>query len=146
MQDSFAEKYELTLHSLQTGLSKKGATKKYPKILERLGRLKEKYARAAQHYDVTVAADEAQQNAILIAWKRVDKSNLQATHPGVYCLRINLTDWGEATLWRIYTMLTDLESVFRSLKSELGLWPIYHHKEARVNGHIFITPIAYHLV
>ncbi len=43
-------------------------------------------------------------------------------------------------------MLTDLESVFHSLKSELGLRPIYHHKEERVNGHIFITLIAYHLV
>jgi transposase len=32
------------------------------------------------------------------------------------------------------------------LKSELGLRPIYHHKEERVNGHIFITLIAYHLV
>lgn len=44
------------------------------------------------------------------------------------------------------TMLTDLEAVFRSLKSELGLRPLYHHKEARVSGHIFITLIAYHLV
>jgi transposase len=43
-------------------------------------------------------------------------------------------------------MLTDLEGVFRSLKSELGLRPIYHHKEERVNGHIFITLIVYHLV
>lgn len=43
-------------------------------------------------------------------------------------------------------MLTDLEAVFRSLKSELGMRPIYHHKQKRVNGHIFITLIAYHLV
>ena len=43
-------------------------------------------------------------------------------------------------------MLTDLEGVFRSLKSELGLRPIYHHKEKRVSGHIFITLMAYHLV
>ena len=146
IQDSFAEKYELALHSLHNGLSKKGSTKKHTKVLERLGRLKEKYARAAQHYDVTVTADEAQQNAISVVWKRVAKSNSQATHPGVYCLRTNLTDWDEATLWHTYTMLTDLESVFRSLKIELGLRPIYHHKEERVNGHIFITLIAYHLV
>ncbi len=146
MQDGFAEKYERALHSLQTGLSKKGTTKKYTKVLERLGRLKEKYARAAQHYEVTVTADEAQQKAISIEWKRVEKSHSQATHPGVYCLRTNLTDWDEKTLWRTYTMLTDLESVFRSLKSELGLRPVYHHKEERVNGHIFITIIAYHLV
>lgn len=146
MQDSFAKKYELALSGLHNGLSKKGGTKKYTKVLERIGRLKEKYARAAQHYEVTVTADEAQQNAISVAWKRVAKSNSQATHPGVYCLRTNLTDWDEATLWHTYTMLTDLESVFRSLKSELGLRPIYHHKEERVNGHIFITLIAYHLV
>ena len=146
MQDSFAEKYELALSSLHHGLSKKGNTKKYAKVLERIGRLNEKYARAAQHYDVTVTADEAQLNALSIEWKRVEKPNSQATHPGVYCLRSNLTDWDEATLWRTYTMLTDLESVFRSLKSELGLRPIYHHKEERVNGHIFITLIAYHLV
>jgi transposase len=146
MQDSFAKKYELALSGLHNGLSKKGGTKKYTKVLERIGRLKEKYARAAQHYEVTVTADEAQQNAISVVWKRVAKSNSQATHPGVYCLRTNLTDWDEATLWHTYTMLTDLESVFRSLKSELGLRPIYHHKEERVNGHIFITLIAYHLV
>ena len=132
--------------SLHNGLSKKGSTKKHTKVLERIGRLKEKYARAAQHYEVTVTADEAQYNALSIEWKRVEKAHSQATHPGVYCLRSNLTDWDEETLSRTYTMLTDLESVFRSLKSELGLRPIYHHKEARVNSHIFITLIAYHLV
>ena len=45
------------------------------------------------------------------------------THPGVYCLRSNQTDWDEATLWRTYFTLTDLEAVFRSLKSELGPTP-----------------------
>ena len=43
-------------------------------------------------------------------------------------------------------MLTDLEAVFRSLKGELGMRPVYHHKEERVSGHIFITLLAYHLV
>ena len=68
------------------------------------------------------------------------------THPGVYCLRTNELQWDEATLWRTYTMLTDLEAVFRSLKSELGLRPIYHHKEERADGHLFITVLAYQAV
>ena len=68
------------------------------------------------------------------------------THPGVYCLRSNQTDWDEETLWRTYITLTDLEAVFRSLKSELGLRPIYHHKALRTEGHLFITVIAYQLV
>ena len=146
IQDNFSEKYETALDKLHTGLSKKGTIKQHAKIVERLGRLKEKYARAAQHYEVTVTADDEGDKAVSISWKRVEKANSQATHPGVYCLRTNLTDWNEETLWHTYTMLTDLEAVFRSLKSELGLRPIYHHKEERVSGHIFITLIAYHLV
>ena len=146
IQNNFSEKYETALQNLHIGLSKRGTTKRYQKIVERLGRLKEKYARAAQHYEVTVTPDDEGNKAVSISWKRMEKSNSQATHPGVYCLRTNLTDWGEETLWRTYTMLTDLEAVFRSLKSELGLRPIFHHKEERVSGHIFITLIAYHLV
>ena len=49
-------------------------------------------------------------------------------------------------MWRTYTTLTDVEAVFRSLKSELGLRPIYHRKPARADGHLFITVIAYQLV
>ena len=43
-------------------------------------------------------------------------------------------------------MLTEIEATFRSLKTELGLRPIYHHKEERVTGHLFISVLAYHLV
>ncbi len=68
------------------------------------------------------------------------------THPGVYCLRGNETTWDAAKLWRTYTMLTDLEAVFRGLKSELGLRPVFHHKEKRTEGHLFITVLAYQLV
>jgi len=146
MQDRFAERFEAALDSLANGLKKKGTVKRYDKILERIGRLKEKYARAAQHYDITVTPDAESDKAIDLQWTRLEKPHSQATHPGVYCLRTNLVDWDEETLWKTYTTLTDLEVVFRSLKSELGMRPIYHHTEKRVNGHIFITLIAYHLV
>ena len=43
-------------------------------------------------------------------------------------------------------MLTDLEAVFRSLKSELGLRPVFHQKTDRVSAHLFLTVLAYHLV
>jgi len=55
-------------------------------------------------------------------------------------------DWDEEKLWRTYAMLTDLEGVFRSLKSELGLRPVYHHKEGRSDAHLFITVLAYQAV
>jgi hypothetical protein len=79
-------------------------------------------------------------------WQKVPVPGTMATHPGVYCLRTNELAWDEEKLWRTYTMLTDLESVFRSLKSEFGLRPIYHHKEVRSDGHLFITVLAYQCV
>lgn len=42
--------------------------------------------------------------------------------------------------------LTDLEAVFRSLKSELGRRPIYHWKPQRAEAHLFVTVLAYQLV
>ncbi len=146
MQDRFAERFEAAMQSLSAGLHKKGTTKRYEKVLERIGRLKEKYARAAQHYEIKVIPDPETNKTLSIHWKRNEKPNTQATHPGVYCLRANIDDWDEERLWKTYIMLTDLEAVFRSLKSELGMRPIYHHKEERVSGHIFITLLAYHLV
>ena len=68
------------------------------------------------------------------------------TYPGVYCLRTNVIDWDQETLWRTYTMLTDLVSVFRSLKSELALRRIHHQTQLRSDGHLFVTVLAYQLV
>ena len=65
---------------------------------------------------------------------------------GVYCLRANVRDWDEETLWRTYSTLTDVEAVFRSLKSDLGLRPIFHQTAKHSDGHSFISVIAYRLV
>jgi len=131
MAELFTKRFEAALAKLAEGLHKKGCTKRYDKVLERLGRLREKYARAAQYYDVTVDRDEASDKATAIRWTRTKA--IEQTLPGVYCLRTNEDAWDEATLWRTYTMLTDLEAVFRCLKSELGLRPIYHRKTDRVS-------------
>jgi transposase len=61
-------------------------------------------------------------------------------------LRTKVLDWDEEKLWRTYTTLTDLDAVFRSLKSELGRRPIPHSREDRTDGHLFITVLAYQFV
>ncbi len=144
IQELFAKRFEAALEQLANGLHKKGTVKRYNKVLERLGRLKQKYSRAAQYYEVTVEHDKATGKASAIHWQR--HKTIKDTHPGVYCLRTNQKQWDEATLWRTYTMLTDLEAVFKSLKSELGLRPVFHHNTDRVSGHLFISVLAYHLV
>ena len=40
-------------------------------------------------------------------------------------------------------MLTNLEAVFRSLKTDLGLRPVFHQIERRVDAHLFISLLAY---
>jgi hypothetical protein len=56
------------------------------------------------------------------------------------------TEWSAEKRWYIYKNLTDIEAVSRSLTSELGFRPVFYHKEGRVDGHLFITVLAYQLV
>ncbi len=144
--DRFVQRYEAGLQKLVDGLSKPRGEKRLEQINRRIGRLNERCHGVAQHYCLHLAADEQGTLCTGITWEKTMKPNSMATHPGVYCLRSNETGWDEHTLWHTYTMLTDLEAVFRSLKSELGLRPVYHHKEDRIDGHLFITVLAYQLV
>lgn len=140
----FCSRFEAGLHKLAQGLGKPRGEKRQTKILERIGRLKEASRGVSQHYDITVEAEGDRVTAL--RWVRQPVAGTALSHPGVYCLVTNETGGDEQTLWRTYTTLTDLEAVFRSLKSELGLRPIYHHKESRTDGHLFISVLAYQCV
>jgi transposase len=146
IDDAKSSRFEATLQKLADGLSKPASAKTTSKIMEKIGRAKQRYARAAQHYQVQVVPDESGENVAAITWKKNVKQGSAAMYPGVYCLRTTLIDLDDATLWRTYTMLTNLESVFRSLKTDLGLRPVYHQVERRVEGHLFISVLAYHFV
>jgi transposase len=76
---------------------------------------------------------------------QLDKTRLKEVErrDGYYLLRSNLTGEDPAVLWSRYVQLTQIESVFRSLKSELGIRPIYHQKEDRADAHILIAFLAY---
>ena len=144
--ERFATRFEAALTQLHEGLARPRAHKRLDQVWQRIGRLKTKHSRVASHYQIGVTADETGEKAVAVTWTRRPRDGSMATHPGVYCLRSSETAWDEDALWRTYTTLTDVEAVFRSLKSELGLRPIYHHKPRRADGHLFITVIAYQLV
>ena len=138
--------FEAVLLKLQAGLSKPRGTREVAKIMERLGRAKQRFSRAAQHYQVELAKDDTGTQVRAITWTKRIKPGSAAMHPGVYCLRTTLVELDNATLWRTYTTLTNLESVFRSLKTDLGLRPVFHQVDRRVEGHLFISVLAYHFV
>ena len=143
--ERFATRFETALAKLNDGLSRPRAHKRLDQVWQRIGRLKSRHTRVAAHYQIDVTADETGERAAAVTWTRRPKDGSMLTHPGIYCLRSSETDWDEETLWRTYTTLTDVEAVFRALKSELGLRPIYHHKPRRAEGHLFITVVAYQL-
>jgi transposase len=142
IKNKFQQRFEAELLTARNALDLKNGTKRYEKVVERIGRLKEKYKLVSHRYQVKVEKDSKAGRAKNITWKlkKVEKTS------GIYCLRTNQKDLSEQQIWDLYTMLTDVEDAFRCMKSHLGLRPIYHQKEARCDAHIFITVIAYHLL
>jgi hypothetical protein len=77
----------------------------------------------------------------------VDKEKLKKSElcDGHYLLRSNLAGEDPAVLWELYIQLTQIEAAFKTRKSELGLRPIYHQLENRVEAHILVAFLAYAL-
>ena len=146
MSEHFQQLYEDGLRKLNEGLSKPYTHKTLGSVERRLGRLAEKSKGISQHYRVEVIADGVGKKASHIQWQLQEVDGTRQTHPGVYCLRTNKMDWDEETMWRTYVLLTEVESVFRCLKSELGLRPVFHQKQHRADAHLFITTLAFQLV
>jgi len=142
IKNRFEKRFEDSLTEVGKALHKKHGTKKYEKVLEKIGRLKEKYRRVARRYEISVDKDDQSGNAIHINWrmKQIDDTS------GYYVLRSNLMDKNEKEIFDVFTMLLDLEDAFRSMKSELGLRPVHHQSEYRCDGHLFITVLAYHIL
>ena len=180
------ERFEGALQALHAGLAKKGCTKRFDKVVERLGRLKERYKRVAGQYAIRVeqaaaatgrppaarsgnasgnasgatdkrgtAASQASAAsrqpakpvlATAVLWERNDQHARKDARAGTYVLRTSHTDWDLERVARTYWQLTEIEATFRSLKSEIGLRPIWHAKQDRIRAHLFIAVLAYHAV
>ena len=62
---------------------------------------------------------------------------------GRYLLRSNLCEAPPDKLWQLYMQLCHVEEAFRDLKGDLGIRPIYHKNEERIEAHIFVAFLAY---
>ena len=114
------------------------------RLLMRIGAAKTEAGRAFGFVHIDVPSP--QQSVTRESFRfRVDKAKLKAAElrDGHYLLRSNLTDEDPAVLWTRYVQLTQIEAVFRSLKSELRVRPIHHQLEHRADAHILIAFLAY---
>jgi len=146
MQHRVQTKFIESLQYLKDGLTLPRRMKKYDKVLQKIGSLKSDNSTISKYYDITVKKDPDSNKVLDISWKEKIGTDNKSAMNGVYCLRTNNTTMNEKTLWKTYTTLTDLESVFRTLKSELGLRPIFHKTQKRVDAHLFITTLAYTII
>ncbi len=145
MKEFCKKRFETDLKKLVEGINKPKGRKKYGKVLERIGRLKEKHKTISGCYEIVVTASVDGQIATLVEWAEIPEK-MEEKLTGHYFLRTNLIDKGPKELWTLYNTLRGVEDVFRFMKSSLGLRPVYHQKEARVDGHLWITILAYHLI
>jgi transposase len=119
-----------------------GKLKKRDKILERVGRLKERYPKARGFVQINVTATK--QPRLNWTWDQAKYRQALATD-GAYLLRSNQPGWTAAEFWETYIQLTIVERAFRVLKSELFLRPIWHHYSGRTRAHVFVCVLAYAL-
>jgi transposase len=144
MSEKYIKRFTKELQKLSDGLTKKGSIKKYDRVNQKIGRLREKYSKVALQFNITVIADDKKEKVTQLTWEH--QPDKQSKEPGIYCIRTNQTELNNKEIWDTYRMLNDVEAAFRTLKTDLGLRPIYHQKTDRISGHIFISVLAYHIL
>ncbi len=111
-------------------------------VERRVGRLLESNSRAAGLFRVDVV--ERASGGVGVVWEKLEQWRAWAElSEGCYLLRSNVTDWDAEQLWRAYIQLTEAEAAFRIQKGDLGVRPIWHQKQERVQAHILVCFLAY---
>jgi transposase len=116
---------------------RKGTLAEPDKVMMRLGRFSERGPRA-WHYVST----DWKEGKLNWHWDR-PALRLAEHRDGAYLLRTNLSDHSSEALWRMYVQLTEVEAVFRALKSELAIRPIWHWVGPRVEAHVMVAFLGY---
>jgi len=145
MHQRFLERMEVALEKMQQS-AVTGHLKDPALAQRRLGRLQQRYWRAAKAFDVKIATIpyRSGKTRLKISYTRNRSwSDWTALSEGCYLLRTNLTGLDPRTLWKRYIQLTDAEWAFRITKDELVIRPIWHQKAERVQAHILVCFLAY---
>jgi transposase len=96
----------------------------------------------ARYYAITYDGAPAAVN-----WtEQAEKKTAASALDGTYLLKTDRQDLADDEVWRLYILLTRVEAAFRALKNPLMERPIFHHLEHRVQTHIFLCVLAYHLL
>ena len=138
--------FETGLEQIKQSVAKPQKNKKnqsIEKIWERIGRLKEKYSGIGQAYTIDVVQLDGQ--AIDIEWQFIENNSIEP-QLGTYFVRTSISAEDEALLWKVYRTVGEIESIFRTLKSDLNFRPVFHQKEINIESHLNLSVLAYFIV
>lgn len=116
------------------------------KIGERIGKIKAKYPTVGKYYEIEVKFSDDNKKVTEITWTKKSQRDQRSTLTGCYVIETTQTELSAVEIWKQYMQLNRVESAFQDLKSELGLRPVYHQTIHRIEAHLFIGVLAYHLL
>ena len=147
MNRKFKERFEEELQKARESLTKKNGTKAYEKVIERVGRARQKYPSISKYYVIDYIADNPKnpKNMADIQWRIAVPENVDKDS-GVYFLRTNVATFDEKTTWDYYNLTREIECTNRQLKTDLNLRPIHHKKDDRSDAHLFLGLLSYWIV
>jgi hypothetical protein len=143
MNDHFCQRYEEELSNLSQQLQKStGKKNHYYAVIERLGRIKERYPAAVKHYKVDTKIKDGRIKDV--TWQK--KPLPGPSNEGVYFIRTSLPQIEEKMVWDIYNTIRGVESTFRVLKTDLHLRPVFHRTDDHMMAHLNLGILAYMVV
>lgn len=147
MKTQFETRYEEELNKIKASLSKKGGVKLADKVNQRIGRAKQKYPSAQGRYEIKLSYDDNKGTVTELVWTRIEKKEKDATdNLGKYFVRTSMDMKDEVIVWNVYNTIREIESTFRTLKTDLDLRPIYHKKDESTIAHLNLGLLSYWLV
>jgi transposase len=126
---------------------KKGNVILLDKVAVRIGRIMQRYPSVSKYYNIATLTDKSGKRvtAVKIEKKKEKRKNRNLL-TGCYVIETTHKDMEAEDILNSYHSLTRVESSFSSLKTDLGLRPVFHQKESRCRAHLFISVLAYHLL
>ena len=148
MREKQREKLEAALTKLKTRIDADTRALRDRSAAERrVGRLFQQYPRAARFFQVHIDErdDPNHKNGkrlTMVIEHKDEHREWAELSDGCYLLRTNLQGHDATTLWKTYIGLTQIEDTFRISKHDLGLRPLYHHRQDRTQAHILVCFLA----
>ena len=124
-----------------------GNLKAISTLERRIGAINTRHRSVARLYDLNLRLDELSSTVVdLDIVEKKDKIAAKAALFGAYVIDTSHQGISGEEIWHLYMTLTKVEDAFRSLKSDLGMRPVYHQLARRTEAHLFVSVLAYHLL